>query len=395
MSISRSDFDAICELDLTELIKGSVPESLHIEYKQESYGKKEADKKELLNDVSAFANANGGHIVIGIAESKEDKVVTFKLCGIKTNAIDQEVSRIDQIIRSGIEPHIPSCRVRAVPLPSLKSQAIIIRILKSWNLPHRVCAYNSNRYWIRNSAGKHEASMDELKNLFTLSASAIERVRSFRTKRINHLTNTGAFKSKGRFVFHIVPLSAVSTTATIDAKRIYENYSKFQPIDDEESFTRYNLDGVINICRDNEKKGYTQIYRNGSVEAVIDNLISSPYQGRWNIKGQILEKKFFNVFSNYINGLKAIDIEPPLVLMLTLEHVRNVHYLVKDDGNKTTFDHDVINLPECIIDEFGSDESYHRAIKPAFDAIWNAMDYPEAYFFNRVSGLWNGLWNEV
>ena len=41
MPLSRSNFDEICESDLTELIDGSVPESMHLEYKQATYGKRD------------------------------------------------------------------------------------------------------------------------------------------------------------------------------------------------------------------------------------------------------------------------------------------------------------------------------------------------------------------
>ena len=60
MSIEKADFDAIDEEDLNELIEAQVPEGLRIEYKQREYGKSDSDKKELLKDISAFANSQGG-----------------------------------------------------------------------------------------------------------------------------------------------------------------------------------------------------------------------------------------------------------------------------------------------------------------------------------------------
>jgi len=60
------------------------------------------------------------------------------------------------------------------------------------------------------------------------------------------------------------------------------------------------------------------------------------------------------------------------------------------DSQVTPFDRNVIYLPECIIEEYGDDASYHRAIKPAFDALWNAVGYSESQFFDDNTGLWNG-----
>ena len=392
MSLTRSDFEAICESDLVELIKGSVPESLHLEYKRDSYGSRDAEKRELLKDVSAFANANGGHIVIGI---EEDKGVASKLCVIKTDNIDQEVSRIDEIIRTGIEPRVPSCRVRAIPLSSQSFQVIVIRIPRSWRTPHRVCAQNSNRYWIRNSSGAHEASMDELRTIFTLSDSAIKYAQAFRTERIKLLTDTHSIDGNGRFIFHIIPLSAVSTTTTLDTKNIYEQRMAFQPIAYMGLMglsTRYNFEGVINVRSAGANKGYTQLFRNGIVEATLANLIFTPYEGRYVIGGLQFEANFFKVFSNYINGLKTLGIEPPLVLMLSFENVKGAYYstLREKESLVIPFDRDAICLPECIIEEYGDNASYHRAIKPAFDALWNTVGFSESQFFDKDSGLWNG-----
>ena len=224
MSLTRVDFDAICEADLAELVDGQVPEGLHLDYKRDSYGTSDSDKRELLKDVSAFANANGGHIIVGIDEAKG---YASQLCGIEPANIDVEVSRLDQIIRTGIEPRIPGIRVRAVPLAS-QSHAVVVRVPRSWQLPHRVCAQKWNKFWIRNSAGSHEAGMEELRHLFTLSASAMDRARAFRAERMELITSgkgSRPLAGNGRFILHIIPLSAVSSTATIDAKRIYANHA--------------------------------------------------------------------------------------------------------------------------------------------------------------------------
>ena len=178
MSLSRVDFDAICESDLAELVDALIPEDQHLDYKRDVYGSATGDRKELLKDVSAFANVNGGHIVIGISEAKG---VATDLCGIQHADVGAEILRIEHIINSGIEPRIPGFKVRSVHLAS-GSDAIVMRIPKSWRAPHRVRFDNWNKFWIRNSAGAHEASMDELRTLFTLSASTIDRARAFRAE---------------------------------------------------------------------------------------------------------------------------------------------------------------------------------------------------------------------
>ena len=57
MPIDRLDFENLAENDLAELLVAQVPEGLRIDYKRDLYGNSDADKRELLKDVSGFTNA--------------------------------------------------------------------------------------------------------------------------------------------------------------------------------------------------------------------------------------------------------------------------------------------------------------------------------------------------
>jgi hypothetical protein len=53
-------------------------------------------------------------------------------------------------------------------------------------------------------------------------------------------------------------------------------------------------------------------------------------------------------------------------------------------------DHDLLFLPECTINAYGTDAEYHQALKPAFDALWNAAGRAFAQWFTGPGGLWVG-----
>ncbi|MDE2432832.1 MAG: ATP-binding protein, partial [Burkholderiales bacterium] len=56
---------------LEQLITDEAAEGLHLEFKEEFPGNwPDAIKKEVLADISAFANAGGGDLVYGIAEAQ-------------------------------------------------------------------------------------------------------------------------------------------------------------------------------------------------------------------------------------------------------------------------------------------------------------------------------------
>ncbi len=67
-----------------------------------------------------------------------------------------------------------------------------------------------------------------------------------------------------------------------------------------------------------------------------------------------------------------------------------VPYKVKQnifDDPEPLIERDVIYLPECLINEYGPDPDYHRAVKPAFDALWNTAGHVSAQTFS-AEGVW-------
>jgi len=78
MTLDKS-LTEITEADLQYYVDNEVAENLCIEYKQQLPGEDYDSRKEFLSDVSAFANAVGGHIIFGIRE--EDRV-PVEVCGL-------------------------------------------------------------------------------------------------------------------------------------------------------------------------------------------------------------------------------------------------------------------------------------------------------------------------
>src|SRR5882724_6609216 len=124
---------------------------------------------------------------------------------------DQDLQRLENLARDGIEPRISGLRMRALPI-SGGGYVIVLRVPKSWNPPHRVSARNTNRIYGRNSAGAYEFSVEELRVIFTSAASALDRMRAFRAERLAKIDSGEALFSlavnRGRLVLHIVPLSS-------------------------------------------------------------------------------------------------------------------------------------------------------------------------------------------
>jgi Putative DNA-binding domain len=101
--------------DLDRLISDEIQESLTLDYKASaSLGRNNDQRKELIKDVSAFANSAGGQIVYGIEELNRKPIRIDE--GINPSAFSRET--IEQIIDSNVQPRIEGLTIRAIPLVS-------------------------------------------------------------------------------------------------------------------------------------------------------------------------------------------------------------------------------------------------------------------------------------
>jgi hypothetical protein len=388
MPVDRLDFDNLREDDLSDLVASQVPEGLRIDYKKDLYGNADADKREFLKDVSAFANAFGGHLIIGV---EEQNGLPISVAGVSNVNADDVILRFEQVIRTGIEPRIQGLRVRAVPLVN-GAYCFVLRIPRSWHPPHRVSAQNSNRFWVRNSGGAHEASVEELRTLFTLGADAFNRVHQFRDERlreINFMDNARPLQGNGRLILHIVPLAGVASSWQVDLGTVSKANQAFWPIGAVGFSPRFNFEGFVNERLGDLNNGYTQIFRNGAVEATMASIITERGGERY-IHGGVFETNIIRVLPKYLNGLRDVGVPPPIVVLLTLEGVRGVCYRVRKDicdAQEPAIELARLNLPEGLISEYGPDLDYYRAVKPAFDALWNTAGRPSAQSFS-ADGIW-------
>ena len=326
--------------------------------------------------------------------------VATAVVGLGAADADAELLRLEQIARGGLEPRIAGLRMRAIPLAD-GGHAILLRVPRGWNPPYRVVAQGSNRFYVRHSAGVHEPNVEELRTLFTESASALDQARRFRDERLEAVRSgigERPLVNDGRIILHIVPVASFSGAVATVVEEAHGQRAAFQPmgIIPGTATPYFNYHGFINERRGDENHGYTQIFRNGALEATKANIIREQDGSRF-IPGLIQERYVFEVLSSYIIGLRDVGVPPPLIIMLTLEGVLGVRYVVKNhvwhDDFEPPFSEDVLILPECVLEDYGEDIDHHRAVRPAFDALWNAIGYPRSQVFND-EGLWVGQFRQ-
>jgi len=129
------------KIELLEII--SKGEDSYTEFKEEG-----VNSEKLAAEMVAFANTEGGNLIIGISDDGEILGVTD---------LDKEMQRIDNICANNCEPTIYNTMEKLI-VDGRK--ILIVRIAKSPQRPYRT---NKGLHYIRTASGKRVASPGELR----------------------------------------------------------------------------------------------------------------------------------------------------------------------------------------------------------------------------------------
>jgi len=354
VAISAIPLNQVSEADLQRLIENRVPESITLEYKRDSYGANDQAKKEWLKDISALANTAGGDLVIGM---EEDDGVASNLVGL------------------------------------------VVRVLRSWNAPHRVVYQRSNRFYGRNAGSAFELGVEQLRNAFLGVAETERRLTDFRLERLARLkTGIGEplLLGPGQLVLHLMPLQTpVISISAHDAKQWN---AEFAPMGTTNWNRFVNFDGVLLAPgQTSGSRGYTaftQVFRSGRIEAArglmlyrhdgddpfyIDRVGSVPY---------LLES-----IPTYVRSLGRLGIGPPFIAMVSLLDVRGS---VMGDPNRMfagrlpRLDRDDLLFDPVLIETAEFAPGWQKTMRPVLEAWWNAYGWDRCMNLFNEAGDWTG-----
>jgi Schlafen, AlbA_2 len=373
MAITNLDFEALSERDLIQLKEDQVAEGITLEYKRDAYKPSDHGKRELLKDVCSLVNTAGGHIVIGMAEVRG---LPTDLIGLDLD-IDAEMQRLENLFRTCVEPRIAGLRMRPVTLASGR-RVLVVRLPKSWNPPHAVLFKGARTYFARNSNGSHEVSVEELRAMFTASATLFDRIEDFRRKRqvAIHSGKTPVPLREPQLVLHVIPFCAFGLGApSIDPRSM--SGQMLPPIWHRDYATGYNFDGYVTTSVREGYAGYVQVYRNGIVESAAGGISTNTERGQ-TLPAEQIEDQIATKVEHYLNALRSIEVPPPFAVLLAGVRMHGIAIVPASAPYYETLlpqtESDMF-FPPVIIEDYAPFESYRQALKPVFDALWNAGGY--------------------
>ena len=148
---------------ITKFVKDHTPESSTLDFKKTLVLDNREAQQDLVRDVTAFANASGGWIIVGISEEGMPHCAATwaHLSMADAERIRQQV--ID-LCASHIDPAIPGLDVQTEQVPAT---SLVIISIPAGHIPHAVIGFDGKtEYYVRVNDTKRQMTPSELQAAF-------------------------------------------------------------------------------------------------------------------------------------------------------------------------------------------------------------------------------------
>ncbi|MBT2246263.1 ATP-binding protein [Sphingobium sp. BHU LFT2] len=357
--------DTIDETVLQGLIENQVSESRDLDFKRELPGGGDEATREFLADVTAFANAQGGNIVFGM---DEENGLAARLTGVETDDPDAAILRLEGKLQTGVEPRLIGVRSKWVPLANGRG-ALVLRIPGSLNAPHRVTYKGGARFFGRNSRGKYELDVHDLRHAFTQSVQLPQQFRQLHAEAVagaQGLDMPFAIEQAPTAVVSVAPLGLFREERRVAVTRenavVPVRLGAFSAMD--------TIEGVLvhaQVSETGRVKSYALSHRTGRTDSafVIGGVRQNNGEEWRTVWPATFEQGLQSMTNSTQMQMRQFGIEGPWVIMVSVFGAKGFR-MILGDGYPTNlaFRANVL-LGQLIVDRIDND-----ALMPIANAFW-------------------------
>lgn len=221
------------------------------------------------------------------------------------------------------------------------------------------------------------------------------RMESFHRHRVETITTGQSPLGKrngGLLVVHLIPRSCVQTRPRLDGAKLKEHASSVPPLGGRGGSARFNVDGVLNYDGSKTVRAYSQLYRDGRLEAAMSE-VAFPLDRQQKdsvhcLRDSICEEAVFNMMAGYLQFCKAIGLDAPVQMFSALIGCEGVR-ICTDLSFRDVSDHAIDRSPAFLpcINITSLDAEPKALLRPWCDTLWQACGIERSFSFDG-SGHW-------
>lgn len=357
--------DAISLDDVKALAAYSRSEGPTLDFKEVFPAADHKGVRDFLADVTAFANGDGGDIVIGVREDKNG--VAAEIVGIDRTGLDEGLRRVEDQLRACVDPRLPHFRVREIALESGRI-VLVMRVAASLIAPHRVAFDRSSRFFRRANRGNYEMSTTELRQAFAASTDLPARIRDLHHKAVS--ASRG-----GNMPFRIQPgPAAILTIAPVSVLRaardieVTKQVAVLPPRHTSNATMLVGLDGIIVHSPIDAETGGVRTWSINHRLGYVDlawSIGHADNEGQKLVWPKYVVPELKGIVPFTITRLRDHEIEGPWIAMLTFTGVKDYRVVAGDDWISQPAWQDPAYLGEII-----EDAMTPEALKPFTQGFW-------------------------
>ena len=370
----------ITEATLQDLIANQILEDTELEYKNYDYpdGKFEnqKNKNDLMAGITAFANTNGGYMILGI---KEYNNVPVELAGVgfTSDKFGEWEKAFDNIVASLIRPLIHGIKCHKIETADGKV-LIVVQIPKSYNRPHAVYLNGKYDFYMRRATGKYPMDIEDMRKQFLRADSFHQQMQAFRRDRIAMILSGDYpvdFTTTPNFVLHFMPEWSFELGNSIDLSIIARHREHGNLMYGHVSYPGYNADGCYLQGKTFRQAllGFGQIFRNGIAEFNMNFLFNSDGSIWW-------EQCQYRIIHNFLCYESIIKdyIPRPYYCAITLLNAKGYCDSYSNPHTKIPEHSITNNVVNSQIGVWEDGRPLLHTVRPIFDSLSNALGYEKA-----------------
>ena len=369
-------------------------ESPTLDFKQELPGGANRDHHGFAKDVCAFANAQGGDLVFGIAEVDGKAGELRPIAG----PADDARRRLLQILDSGLEPRVNGIIVHPVTVDG--GYVLVVRVPASFDGPHCVRDQHNRRFVFRNGTGTSDMSYEQLRNAFGRTATLVDKAHQFIATRLREVSDGRPSLTMTRdpkLVVHLVPLISQAGGMRIDFPSVKRGnqWGFFTETDWGSTSHRLNLDGLTfhpGADPDGGITGYKQIHRSGALEAVEciggdwqSNPDTAPIRVIWSGR---MTAYVHSTLRRFIEFARTSGIDGPAIVSVALVDAFGARLVFsRFDKSRQKADRAHFVPGEVLIDALAT-ANVDEVVRQPLDVLWKAFGQDRCVNFDATTGVY-------